>query len=133
MTEFVLQTPLGRVVERSLYGRNEDLHAPYLLDVEVLSALRRLVDSGAVPPDRAEDAIQDFALLRITRHSHVDFLTRVWELRQNLSAYDAIYVAVAESLDATLVTCDRALEGAPGHSARIEVIRAARGDRDSRV
>ena len=132
ITEFLLQTPLGTRVEGRLYHRDADLHAPHLLDVEVLSALRRLVDSGAVPPDRAEEAIQDLGLLRITRHSHVDFLTRAWELRQNLTAYDAVYVAVAEALEATLVTCDGALAAAPGHSARVEVIRTPPRGRDAR-
>lgn len=131
ITEFLLQTPLGTRVEHRLYRKDEDLHAPHLLDVEVLSALRRLVGSGDLLPGRAEEAIQDLGLLRIIRHSHLDFLTRAWELRQNFTAYDAMYLALAESLDATLITCDAPLGAAPGHSARIEVIRVAARARDT--
>ena len=65
----------------------------------------------------------DLALLGMVRHSHVELLDRAWELRDNLTAYDAVYVALAEALDAVLVTCDGPLGGSPGHSARIEVIR----------
>ena len=63
------------------------------------------------------------ATLAIRRHSHFDLLSRVWELRENLTAYDAMYVALAEATDATLVTCDARLGGAPGQDASIEVVR----------
>jgi predicted nucleic acid-binding protein len=86
---------------------DDTLHAPHLLDVEVLSALRRLVRTGEVLAERAEEAIEDLALRRIIRHGHLDFATRVWELRQNFTPYDAMYPALAESLDATVLTCDR--------------------------
>jgi predicted nucleic acid-binding protein len=125
ITELLLQTELGIRVERRVYRDDDDLHAPHLLDVEVLSALRRLVHSGEVLAERAEEAIEDLALMRIARHGHLDLATRVWELRQNFTAYDAVYLALAESLDATVVTCDRPFAAAPGHSARIEVIRKA--------
>jgi predicted nucleic acid-binding protein len=72
ITELLLQTALGTRVERRLYRKDEDFHAPHLLDVEVLSALRRLVHSGEVLPDRAEEAIQDLGLLRVVRHGHLD-------------------------------------------------------------
>jgi predicted nucleic acid-binding protein len=124
ITELLLQTRLGTSVERRLYKDDEAFHAPHLLDVEVLSALRRLVRAGDVPADRAEEAIADLAALPLSRHGHLDVATRVWELRQNVTAYDAVYLALAESLDATLVTCDRPLGSAPGHAARIEVIRS---------
>jgi predicted nucleic acid-binding protein len=120
MTELLLQTDLGTRVERRLL-RDEDLHAPHLLDVEVLSALRRLVRTGEVASERAEDAIDDLQLLRLARHGHEDLLPRVWDLRDNVTAYDAVYIALTEALDATLVTCDRAL-GAATSAARIEVI-----------
>lgn len=126
ITELLLQTELGTRVERRVCRDEDDLHAPHLLDVEVLSALRRLVRAGELIADRAQDAIEDLALLRIIRHGHLDLATRAWELRENFTAYDAVYLALAESLDATLVTCDRPFGTAPGHSARIEVIRPAR-------
>jgi predicted nucleic acid-binding protein len=122
ITEFLLQTELGSRVERRLYRDDEDLHAPHLLDVEVLSALRRLVRSGEVKADRAAAAIDDLQELRVVRHGHVDLLPRVWDLRQNLTAYDAIYLALAESLDATVVTCDGPLAKASRRGARIELV-----------
>jgi predicted nucleic acid-binding protein len=123
ITELLLQTELGTRVERRIYRDDDDLHAPHLLDVEVLSALRRLVHAGEVVAERAEEAIEDLGLLRMIRHGHLDLATRAWELRQNFTAYDAVYLALAESLDATVVTCDRPFGAAAGHSARIEVIR----------
>ena len=125
ITELLLQTELGSRVERQLYRDGDDLHAPHLLDVEVLSALRRLVRAGEVSAGRAGEAIEDLGLLRIVRHGHVDLAARAWELRQNFTAYDAMYLALAEALDATVVTCDAGLGGAPGHSARDHVIRLA--------
>ena len=122
ITELLLRTDLGIRVEQRLYRDDDDLHAPHLLDVEVLSALRRLVHTREVLAERAEEAIEDLALLRIIRHGHLDFATRVWELRQNVTAYDAMYLALAESLDATVLTCDRPFGRVTGHSARIEVI-----------
>lgn len=126
ITELLLQTELGTRVERHLYRDDDDVHAPHLLDVEVLSALRRLVRAGEVAAERAEEAIEDLGLLRIIRHGHLDLATRAWELRQNFTAYDAVYLALAEALDATVVTCDRPFGAAPGHAARVEVIRPAR-------
>ena len=125
ITELLLQTELGRQVERRLYRDSSDLHAPHLLDVEVLSALRRLVHGGEVPVGRAEEAIEDLALLRLTRHGHVDLAPRVWELRRNLTAYDALYLALAESLDALVVTCDGPFGAAVRQPARIEVVKIA--------
>jgi predicted nucleic acid-binding protein len=106
VTELLLQTELGTRVERRVYRDNEELHAPHLLDVQVLSALRRLVRGGEVEAERAEEAIDDLPLLRIVRHGHVDLSPRAWELREHFTAYDALYLAFAESLDATVVTCD---------------------------
>ena len=125
ITELLLQTELGTRVERRLYRDDEDFHAPHLLDVEVLSALRRLARTGEVLPKRAEEAVEDLRLLRVMRHGHLDLAARAWELRQNLTAYDAVYLALAEALNATVVTCDRPFGAATGHSARIEVIGAA--------
>jgi predicted nucleic acid-binding protein len=129
VTELLLQTELGARVESRLYREEEDLHAPHLLDVEVVSALRRLVRTREVAAERAGEAIEDLALLRMTRHAHLDLAPRAWELRRNFTAYDAMYLALAESLDAALVTCDGPFGTAPGHSARIEVISRATGRR----
>ena len=84
--------------------------------------LRRLVRTGEVSADRAAEAIADLVDLDLHRHAHLDLLTRAWKLRENVTAYDAMYVALAEALDAPVVTCDAPLAKAPGHRARIEVV-----------
>ena len=119
--DWLLQTPAGQRIENRIYLRNETLHAPHLLDVEVMQVLRRLVRQGVVPAQRADKAIRDLLDLRITRYPHFVFLRRVWHLRHNLSAYDAAYVVIAEQLGAPLVTRDGRLASASGHSANIEI------------
>jgi len=109
-----------RLVER-LLGTGELLVAPHLLDLEVVQVLRRFAASGELSEQRAGEALEDWSMLRITRYSHETFLHRVWQLRHNLTAYDGIYVALAESLDCPLVTCDGPLAAAPGHRATIEL------------
>jgi predicted nucleic acid-binding protein len=121
--EFLLQTPLGARVEARLFRDGDELHAPHLIDVEVTQALRRLVRSGEVSPDRAAEAIADLVDIDLHRHAHLDLLTRAWKLRDNITAYDAVYVALAEALGATVVTCDAPLGKAPGHRASVEVVR----------
>jgi predicted nucleic acid-binding protein len=120
VTELLLQTDLGARVEQRLGA--DDLHAPHLLDVEILSALRRLVLTSELRPERAAEAIEDLNLIRLTRHGHTDFAERAWALRRNVTAYDAMYIALAESLEAPLVTCDRPLGSRARRLARIEVI-----------
>jgi predicted nucleic acid-binding protein len=122
MLEFLLQTPLGARAEARLFRGRDEFHAPHLLDVEVTQALRRLVRSGDVTSARAAEALADLADLDLHRHAHVDLLARAWQLRENVTAYDAMYIALAEALDATLITCDAPLAGTPGHRARIEVV-----------
>jgi len=123
LLEFLLQTPLGLRVEARLFRGEDEFHAPHLVDVEVTQGLRRLVRTGEVSVDRAAEAIADLADLDLHRHSHLDLLPRAWKLRENVTAYDAMYVALAEALNGPIVTCDRPLAKAPGHRAHIEVIR----------
>jgi predicted nucleic acid-binding protein len=99
----------------------ESLHAPHLLDVEVAQILRRFVRHGELAADRARQALEDLASLPVERYSHEIVLCRAWELRENLTAYDAVYVALAEVLGATLLTRDTRISRAPGHAARVEV------------
>ena len=120
--EFLLQTTLGRRVEARMLRDGDELHAPHLLDVEVVQGLRRLVRAGEVSAVRAEEAMADLIDLDVHRHSHLDLLPRAWKLRDNITAYDAMYVALAEAIDAPIVTCDHPLAAAPGHRARVDVI-----------
>ena len=122
MLEFLLQTPLGTRVEARLFRDVEEFHAPHLIDVEVTQALRRLVRSHDVSPPRAAEAIADLADFDLFRHAHLDLLARAWQLRDNVTAYDGMYVALAEALGATVVTCDVPLARTQGHRARIESV-----------
>ena len=122
MLEFLLQTPLGARVEARLFNEGEEFHSPHLLDVEVTQGLRRLVRFGEISATRAAEAIDDLSDLDLHRHAHLTLLTRAWQLRENVTAYDAMYVALAEALDATMITCDSPLANTQGHRARIEAI-----------
>lgn len=85
--------------------------------------MRRLTLQRAVAVDRALSALTDFSDLRVRRYPHAPLLSRMWELRQNLSSFDAAYIALAEALDAPLITADAALARVPGHAAAVEVLR----------
>ncbi len=102
---------------------SERMHAPHLLDVEVTQVLRRLVQRKEIAAARAEQALEDLAKLLIERHEHQSLVSRVWQLRDSISAYDGVYVALAEALGAPLLTCDAKLAGAHGHLATIELVR----------
>jgi len=118
--DWLLQSPAGQRIEQRIYARNETLHTVHLLDVEFAQVMRRLVREGTLTPGRAQEAIDDLTALRVTRYAPVLLLNQIWRLRQNLSAYDAAYVALAETLKAPLITRDRRLAAAPGHKAAIE-------------
>lgn len=102
--------------------RGERLAAPSVIDLEVVSAWRRLVTTGALDERRAGLALADLRALRLQRAPHVALLTRCWELRENLTVYDAAYVALAEFLGSTLLTADARLAGAPGVHCTVEVV-----------
>ena len=120
--EVLLRMPAGVALEERLFGPQETLHAPHLLDVEVAQVLRRYALAGEVDAGRCRAALEDLADFALTRYPHDFLMRRVWDLRGNLSAYDAVYVALAEVLDAVLLTRDRRLANAPGQSARVEVV-----------
>jgi predicted nucleic acid-binding protein len=119
--DWLLRSSAGQQIEQRIYGQHETLHAPHLLDLEFAQVLRRLVREGAVSALRADQAIDDWLGLRVTRYPHFVLLPRIWQLRHNLSAYDAAYVALAEELGAPLVTRDSRLASAAGHGAVVEV------------
>jgi len=95
---------------------------PYLADLEVASALRRLVHRGALPQDHAEARLLRWAAFAARRHDARPLLPRVWAMRDVLTAYDAVYVALAEALGCPLVTADRRLAAAPGLACDVRVI-----------
>lgn len=99
------------------------LVAPHLIDLEVVSAWRRLAAAGDLDERRARLALEDLGALRIERVPHTPLLSRCWDLRMNLTLYDAVYVALAEALDVTLLTADARLAGAAGTRCEIELVR----------
>ena len=98
------------------------MQAPGLLDLEVAQVLRRLVLGGTMRPDRGRAAIELLAKLPVYRHHSTPLLPRVWELRENLTAYDAGYVALAEAIGCPLLTRDASLARAPGLRTEVEVL-----------
>ena len=122
LLEALLQTPAAAAVEERLLGEGLPLHAPHLIDLEVTQVLRRYEATGQVEAARCQDALDDLQDFSLRRYQHDVLLERVWELRHNLTAYDAAYVALAEALDATLLTRDRRLATAPGHHAWIDLV-----------
>lgn len=120
--ELLLNTDRGDLVRDRVRDPAESLHAPHLLSVEVAQVLRRYVAARSVPAAIAAAALEDLAALDLARYEHEPLLGRVWELRENVTAYDAVYLALAEVLAAPLLTFDRRLASAPGHGASVELL-----------
>ena len=110
----------GDRVRRRL--RSERLIAPSLVDIEVVSAIRRARHSGRLDERSARQALVDLMALRMRRLPHRPLLPRIWALHHNLTAYDAAYVALAEAIGATLLTADRMLARAPGIDCEVELL-----------
>jgi predicted nucleic acid-binding protein len=122
LLELLLGTATGRLVAARISDPSLGLHVPHLADIEVAQALRRYVRDGELDVPSAAQAIENLRALDLERYAHEPLLGRVWALRHNLSAYDAVYVALAELLDTTLLTCDGRLARAPGFAKRVELI-----------
>ena len=122
LLELLLRTTRGDRVATLALAPEERLHAPHLLDIEVVQALRRLVQLGDLTPARAQQALDDHAAIGVERHAHQNLLPRIWQLRESISAYDAAYVALAEALEAPLLTCDAKLARSHGHRANVELV-----------
>jgi predicted nucleic acid-binding protein len=120
--EALLRTLAARAVERRLFEPSQTLHVPHLLDVEVAQVVRRFAANREIDADRGRMALADLADFPMHRYPHDFLLPRVRDLRNNLTAYDAVYVALAEALDAPLLTRDKRLATSPGHHARIELV-----------
>lgn len=120
--ELLLQSRKGLAVSARLAAPAETVHAPQLLWIEVPSALRRLAVVGDLSEDRAGQALADLSDLAIEAYDHRPLVGRIWELRDNLSPYDATYVALAEGLGAPLLTSDARLGRGSGHDAEVLVL-----------
>ncbi|MGQ0814169.1 MAG: type II toxin-antitoxin system VapC family toxin [Gemmatimonadota bacterium] len=119
--EVLLKLRAADALMMRLFEESESLHAPHLFDVEVSQVVRRYWLRGDLTTARAAEALHDLADLPLTRYPHDSLLKRIWELRQNLTAYDAAYVALAEALEAPLVTRDASLAKVRGMRAPVEV------------
>lgn len=119
--ELLLRTPAAQAVETRIFARGETLHAPHLLDVEVAHVLRRYVLRGEMSAERGLQSLELLGAMPLRRYAHQALLPRMWHLRQNLTAYDAAYVALAESLGAVLLTRDERLAATVGSAAKIEL------------
>ena len=122
IVEVLLQTPDAPAIQQRLFAPDEQLHAPHLLDVEITQVLRRYTLAGNMTEPRGRDALRLLADMPITRHAQTLFLSRIWDLRQNVTAYDAAYLALAEALAAPLVTRDARLSSVPGLATVVEVV-----------
>lgn len=127
LVELLLGTGLGRSVAERIADPGLGLHVPHLADVEVTQVLRRLVRDGQLDAASAASALRDLRALDLERHPHELLLERVWALRDRLTAYDAVYVALAEALDAVLLTSDARLARAPGLGRRVQLVQQPRG------
>ena len=108
-------------MSRLIFSANETLHAPHLIDLEIAQVLRRYVRTAIISVDRGAEALNDLIDFPLTRYPHFVLLTRIWQMRHGLTAYDAAYLALAEALNAPLVTRDHALARARSQ-VRVEVI-----------
>ena len=122
LVELVLNTVAGRTIAARIADPGLSLHVPHLADIEVAQALRRYANDGGLDAADAAVALEDLRSLDLERHAHEPLLDRVWALRHNLSAYDAVYVALAEVLDTVLLTCDGRLARAPRAGRRVELV-----------
>lgn len=120
--EFLLHTSSGERLAARLANEAEVIHVPHLIDLEIAQVLRRYALQGALDERSAATALSRWRRLDVERYSHEPLLERVWAPRANVSAYDAVYLALAEALSTVLVTGDRKLLGAPGVNAAIEII-----------
>jgi len=121
VVDVLMHSGMRVVLNQRLHGTRL-VHAPHVLDLEITTALRRHCALGSLRQARARQALEDFRNMRVMRHRHTPYLARIWELRDNFTAYDACYLALAEGLGATLLTRDKALASARLKRGNVEVI-----------
>lgn len=123
LAEYLIGSPRGQAAARVLAEHERSLHMPHLAVSETASVLRSWVARGIVTEQRAFGALEDVAEFPAVRYAAEPFLDRIWQLRHNLSAYDAHYVALAEALEAPLLTADARIARASGHAAPVRLLR----------
>lgn len=121
VVELLTTGPLADSLRRELAGSSDSLAVPHLLDVEVVSAFRKLVAGQRIDSYRSEQLLMGLASLPAERYAHTPLLGRIWELRHNFTAYDAVYIALAEATNSVLYTGDEKLS--KGHRARVKLFR----------
>ena len=122
LIEVLLRTSSAQAIEQRLFSSRQTIHAPQLIDVEVAQVIRRYAMAGQIDSDRGRAVLLDIMAFPMWRHSHDVLLPRVWELRNNLSAYDAVYLALAEALDASLLTHDQRLATATRRHSWVQIL-----------
>ena len=113
--------PGAERIREKVEAPDESLHVPHVMELEVLHVLRRQALLGTLTRERSSEVLADLGNISFARYPHTPLIGRIWELRENLTAYDAAYVALAEALDAPLITMDTRLAQAPGIRAAVEV------------
>ena len=121
--ELLLNTATGNQIAREIINQDTTLHAPHLIDLEIVQVLRRYVLMNEIPEERAVTAMNHWLQLDVTRYPHEPFMAAIWQYRNNLTAYDAAYVTLAKALSATLVTCDAALTDISRSDRTIKIIK----------
>lgn len=122
VVEMLLGTEAGQRIAPRVLTTEESRHAPHLLDAEVAQAVRRYWLSGEIDEQRGREMLEDLAALPVDRHAHTVLLPRIWELRNTVSAYDAVYLALSEVLQATLLTRDSGLAAAARRLSSVELL-----------
>jgi predicted nucleic acid-binding protein len=122
LLEVLLGASAAKPMQDRLFAPGQTLHAPHLIDVEVAQVIRRYAANGEIDGERGGMALADLADFPLRRYPHDFLLPRIWGLRNNLTAYDAAYVALAEALEAPLLTRDRRLAAAAGHFAQVDLV-----------
>jgi predicted nucleic acid-binding protein len=120
--DLFLVTPDAALIAAAITASGQDLAAPEVFDLEILQTVRRLLRAREIAPVRAAAALEMLRVSPVERFSHAPIAARIWALRENLTAYDAAYFALAEMLDAELWTRDTKYRAVPGRRARVRVL-----------